>query len=427
MVVSGRTLARGIAGLLGVFTVLSSSAAHADATARVDGVASDVPGFTFLTDPNLIDPIGLASSPGSPTSPGSPAWLGDNGAGVATIYALSSTRQILSLVVSVPSPGNPLAPSGAPTGAVFNAGVADGDFAVSGFDRNGSAASATSLFLFATNNGTIAGWNPTINPAGFDQSKVGTYAITGANVPGSNYTGLTIANNGVGNFLYAANFATGAIDVFDRTFTKLPAQPGAFTDPNLPKGFAPFNIQALNGNLFVTYARIDGGPSGFVDKFTTNGQLIARLVSRDPLSAPYGLAIAPASFGALAGALVVGNHGDGTVDFFDPTSGQFLGKLINPAGGTWTIPGLWALRVGNGGMAGSTNEILFSAGPNDGLDGLFGEITPVLPDTPFTPLNFPSRGGTVPEASSLALLASATVLLCLTYRGLRASPKRASA
>jgi uncharacterized protein (TIGR03118 family) len=96
-------------------------------------------------------------------------------------------------------------------------------------------------------------------------------------------------------------------------------------------------------------------------------------------------AIAPASFGALAGALVVGNHGDGTVDFFDATSGQFFGKLIDPAGNAWTIPGLWALKVGNGGMAGSPNEILFSAGPNDGLDGLFGEITPVLPDTPFTP------------------------------------------
>lgn len=150
-------------------------------------------------------------------------------------------------------------------------------------------------------------------------------------------------------------------------------------------------------------------------------------MSRDPLSAPYGLAIAPASFGALAGALVVGNHGDGTVDFFDPTSGQFFGKLIDPAGNAWTIPGLWALKVGNGGTAGSPNEILFSAGPNDGLDGLFGEITPVLPDTPFTPLNFPSRGGAVPEASSLALLVSATALLCLTHRGLRPSPKRASA
>ena len=345
-------------------------------------MASDVPGFTFLTDPNLIDPVGLASSPGSPTSAGSPAWLGDNGAGAATLYALSTTRQIVPLVVSVPSPANPLTPSGSPTGTVFNVGTANGDFAVSGFDRNGSAASATSLFLFATNNGTIAGWNPAINPAGFDPSKAGTYAITGANVPGGNYTGLTIANNGVGNFLYAANFATGTIDVFDRTFTKLPAQPGAFTDPNLPKGFAPFNIQALTGNLFATYARIDGGSSGFIDKFTTDGQLIARIVSRDPLSAPYGLAIAPASFGALAGALVVGNHGDGTVDFFDATSGQFFGKLIDPAGNAWTIPGLWALKVGNGGMAGSPNEILFSAGPNDGLVGCLARSRRCSPTRP---------------------------------------------
>lgn len=408
MKVSAGGLAIAIGGVLTVVMVLSSSPAHADATARVDGVVSDVPGFTFVTDPNLINPIGIASSAASP------AWVADNGAGSATLYNVNP-RQVVPLVVSVPSTGNSLGPAGAPTGDVFNIGAGNGDFAVSGFASNGSARTAASLFMFATNNGTIAGWSPEVNPAGVTPAPVSTHAITAVSSPGSNYTGLAIASNGGANLLYAANFAKGTIDVFNPTFTNMtPA--GSFTDPTLPAGFAPFNVQTLNGSLFVTYARTDGSPGGIVDKFGTNGGFVARIATNGPLDAPYGLAIAPASFGALAGALVVGNHGDGTIDFFDPTTGTFLGKLIDPAGGTWTIPGLWALLVGNGNSGGSPSEILFTAGPNEGLDGLFGEISPVVPDSPFTPLNFPFRGAAVPEPASLSLLATGFGILCVARR-----------
>jgi hypothetical protein len=187
--------------------------------------------------------------------------------------------------------------------------------------------------------------------------------------------------------------------------------PGAFIDPARPVGLAPFNIQQLGAHLFVAYARTDGSAGGVVDKFNLDGSFVARIATNGSLTAPWGLAITPVTFGALAGDLLVGNHGDGRIDVFDPTSGLFLGQLIDPGGNPWIIPGLWAVKVGNGGAGGSESAVLFTTGPNGGQDGLLGELLVVGPGTPFTSLDFPTREAAVPEPDSLSLVGAVLAAL----------------
>jgi uncharacterized protein (TIGR03118 family) len=202
---------------------------------------------------------------------------------------------------------------------------------------------------------------------------------------GAVYKGLALATADSGPRLYAANFNAGTVDVFDTNFAPV-MRAGAFTDPNIPSGFAPFNIQNLGGRLYVTYAKQDdqqhddvAGPgNGFVDIYDLNGTLLQRLISGAPLNSPWGLAMAPASFGAFSNALLVGNFGSGTIAAFDPATGAPLGTLQNKLGNPIALQGLWALQFGNGGNGGATDTLYFTAGIAGGGaredHGLFGSL-----------------------------------------------------
>jgi len=387
-----------------------SSAARAEPFATVLGTRldSDIPGNARFLDPNLVNPIGIAMSGGSPD------WIANGGSGVATLY--NTLGQPQTLVVSIPSPGNPTG-GAAPTDDVFNIAPANTAFQVTDGVHTASA-----LFMFATTGGTIVGWNPAVDPTGQfagpnGVSTFGAVAVNHSSV-GADYRGLAIANNGVATLLYAANFGQGTIDVFDEHFTPASLGPGAFKDPNLPAGFVPFNVQELGGHVFVTYAQKNGAGGGLIDEFNLDGTFVARIASNGPggpLEAPWGLAIAPSSFGSLAGMLLVGNHGDGIIDVFDPSGNNaLLAELADSAERLLAIPGLWGLAVGNGTNGGDSNSILFTAGINGGRDGMFGSLTPVLPGTPVGDFDFVAVG--VPWPSSLAMLTTALIVLRLGGR-----------
>jgi len=308
-------------------------------------LVSDIDGVARITDANLVNPWGLAFGPATP------AWVADNGTDVSTLYSGGVRKSIpvtLPLVVGIPG--------GAPTGVVFNA--------TPGFKVNGAAAH----FIFDSEAGTITAWN------------AGTQAVTEATTPGAIYKGLAIASKGSATMLYAANFHAGTIDVFNDSFAPVTV-PGGFADPNLPAGFAPFNIQEIAGRLVVAYAQQDadaedevaGAGLGFVDVFDTSGHLLRRLVSQGALNAPWGLAVAPRHFGPFSGDLLVGNFGDGAINAYDPRTGAFRGTLQNKDGNQIRVNGLWALRFGNG-VIGTPQTLLFTAGIGDEDHGLFGEI-----------------------------------------------------
>jgi uncharacterized protein (TIGR03118 family) len=323
---------------------------------RQTNLVSDLPGLAELTDSDLVNPWGLAAGPTTP------AWVADNGTNKATIYrgfVNGSPIQKAGLVVNIPG--------GAPTGQVFNG--------TPGFVVSSGTASAPAVFLFNSEGGQVTGWNPGVPPP-----PPSTQAQVGASVPDAIYKGLAIASAGDGTFLYAADFHNGRIDVFDSSFTLVHLS-GSFSDDEIPAGFAPFNVQALGGLLYVAYAKQDAdredevaGPSlGFVDVYDTSGHLLRHLIERGQLNAPWGLALAPAGFGRFAGALLVGNFGNGRINAYDPGTGEFLGRLRNEDGGPIEIEGLWALRFGNG-VTGNPTTLLFTAGIDDEAHGLFGAI-----------------------------------------------------
>ncbi len=346
-------------------------------------LTSDLPGIAANQDPHLVNPWGLVSSATSPF------WTADNGTGLSTIYP--GTGKPAGLVVTIP-PGPGSGATADPTGIVFNTGAGAGNF-------KGSS------FIFATEGGSIAAWSG------------GTTAVTDATgVSGSVYKGLGI--NTSGTMLYAANFGKSQIDVFDNNFNPISLGASAFKDPTLPAGYAPFNIQNIGGQLYVTYAattgghdEVDGPGLGFVDVYNLNGVFQKRLASQGALNAPWGVALAPATgFGALSGDLLIGNFGDGTIEAYDPNSGAFQGTLDDANGNPVTIPGLWGIAFGNGAQGTNVDGLYFNAGiPTPGgtdveAHGLFGELTPV------------------PEPGSWSLtLAAATLLLA---GGIRRSLKR---
>jgi uncharacterized protein (TIGR03118 family) len=372
-------------------------------------LVSDLPGVAQNLDPNLVNPWGISESGGSPF------WISDNGAGVSTLYNSLGQPQPpppkSPLVVSIPTPDDPLGASGAPTGTVFNIdGGQAGGFPVKGVAADGSATSGPAVFLFATEDGTIVGWNPGVNPAHFDPNKVGTYGIiavpTGSGSTTAVYKGLTIAQAGSAIFpadpssttvLYAANFRSGQVEAYDPSFTQISLPSGAFSDPTIPSGYAPFNVQVLGGKVYVTYAKQDdakhddvAGPGhGFVDVFNLNGTPglangAERLVSRGPLNSPWGLALAPQGFAGITAAnsdpvLLVGNFGNGHINAFDAATGAFLGQLKDPDGEPIAIDGLWALKVGNGGTGGASNTVYFTAGLFHESHGLFGSLSTAAP------------------------------------------------
>jgi uncharacterized protein (TIGR03118 family) len=362
-----RTRSTIIAMSLGAGVALSSG--QAKAFYQQTNLVSDLPGAEFQ-DTDLINPWGMSTG-------GGPIWVSDNGTDLATLYNAAGQKQ--GLVVSIPS--------GAPDGQVFN--------------PNPTTDFGGAHFIFASENGGIDAW--TSGMAAVNKVGVSTSAV---------YKGIAIGTSSQGSTLYAANFRAGTIDVFNSTFGQTTLA-GSFTDPNLPAGYAPFNVQNIGGKLYVTYAVQDpakhddvaGAGNGIVDVFDTNGNLLQRLVSNGgALNSPWGLALAPSSFGQFSGDLLVGNFGDGTIDAFDPTTGAFLGSLTDASGNPIVIQGLWGLMFGGGTAAsGATNELFFAAGiPEPGMSvledhGLFGTLT-------------------VPEPSTLALLASGAVLLSLRRR-----------
>ncbi|HEY4123513.1 MAG TPA: TIGR03118 family protein, partial [Rhizomicrobium sp.] len=299
------------------------------------------------TDPNLVNPWGVSYTPTSPF------WISDNGTGVSTLYKVDPANNATTtqaLVVSIP--GN-----GSVTGQTFNPPSGGGAF-------NGD------IFTFVSEDGTISGW----------RGALGTTAETLKAGSATNiYKGTTFATVASHSYMYSANFRTGSVDVL-KGDAGAPELSGHFTDPTLPSGYAPFNVQNVNGSIFVTYAlqdadksdEIAGAGNGFVDEFDTNGNFIGRVGGGGTLNAPWGLAIAPASFGAIAGDLLVGNFGDGTINIFDLSTDTFIGLLTYKNGDIITIDGLWALMIGNGTGAGSSNSIYFTAGPDEESHGLFG-------------------------------------------------------
>jgi len=307
-------------------------------------------------------------------SPTSPFWISDNGSGLASIYQVTDSGVRPNFPISIAVPPGQTPGTASPTGQVFNSFASEGAFTL----KDGSPAT----FLFATEDGTISGWN---KAAGM-QSII---AVDESNNPnegdttlglGAVYKGLAIAQGDDGPVLFAANFRHGTVDTYDKNFNLIKS----FTDPHVPEGFAPFNVQVLDNKLFVTFAEQDdqkhddmAGPgNGFVDEFDLNGKLMQRVASHGPLNSPWGLAIAPDSFGKLAGDLLVGNFGDGTINAFNLKNDHFKGKLDGPDGQPITIGDLWAITPGNGGNGGSPDTLYFTAGVKDEAQGLFGSLTP---------------------------------------------------
>jgi uncharacterized protein (TIGR03118 family) len=312
-------------------------------------LVSDVPGLAPVTDANLVNPWGLIASATSPW------WVADNGTGVSTLY--NGAGQKLALTVTIPTPLGGTPPS-TPTGIVFN----------------GSSDFGGARFIFVTEDGTVSGWSG------------GSAAVLKFTSPTpAIYKGATIAQANGLRFLYVANFFNGSVDVFDTNYAPASVPAGAFTDPSLPAGFAPFNVQNINGNLYVTFAKqsadkhddLHGPGLGFVDAFDPNGVLLRRFRSGHWMNAPWGVALAPDGFGKLSGKLLIGQFGSGEIASFDPDNGNFKGLLRGRHGHPLEIEGLWALRFGNGANAGSLTTLFFTAGIDDEKHGLFGTITPI--------------------------------------------------
>jgi uncharacterized protein (TIGR03118 family) len=350
-----KSLAAGLAVGAAVLLTASAVPAAVDNAYSVHPLVSDVPGAAPTLDPHLVNAWGLTATATSPW------WVADNGTDESTLYN-GNTGAIVPLVVQV---------DGGPTGAVSNG--------TSSFVVTNGTASGPARFIFASEDGKIRGWNPavaaTVAQVGADRSNVD-----------ASYKGLAMATTTAGPMLYAADFHNARVDVFDGNW-HLVDNPGAFVDPTLPAGYAPFGIQTIGGRVFVSYAKQDeeaadevaGQGRGFVDAYDTAGNLLERVAQHGQLNAPWGLAQAPPSFGRFGGDLLVGNFGDGQINAYEELpSGHFehRGELRGAGGQPLAIDGLWALEFGNGATAGPKETLFFTAGPDDENHGLFGSITP---------------------------------------------------
>jgi uncharacterized protein (TIGR03118 family) len=355
-----RTIAAGAVGAL--LLSLGAVPAQADDPAprftQVNQVSDDPSLHPAILDANVVNAWGLALSPTSPI------WVANNGTNTATLYPGGLGGAPVS-----PTPFVVQIPGGAPTGQVFNG---TGQFVVNGTKDDGTAGSGSAAFIFDSEGGDITGWSPAITR---------THAFLAAHVDGAVYKGLALWQTPFGPLLLAADFAGGRIDVFDRTFTRLTLPHQFFNDPKLPKGYAPFNVMVSGDTVYVAYAKQQAGSTdeqagaglGFVDAYTDLGLSVHRIASRGALNAPWGLAIAPAGFGKLTGALLVGNFGDGRISAY--RGDDFVGQLRDAHGQRIAIEGLWALQPGTA-TSGGAATLWFSAGPGDESHGLVGQLIP---------------------------------------------------
>jgi uncharacterized protein (TIGR03118 family) len=332
----------------GMLTLLVLPALSSADSFSQTNLVSPTPGEAATTDANLVNPWGFAYTATSPF------WISNQGTGTSTLY--DGAGHITPLVVSVPGGTGPVA---GPTGQVASGGAG---FALS----NGSSAS----FIFDTLQGTIAGWN----------GAAGSTAITEVTTPGAVYTGLALANSGGSNYIYAADTSgTGQIRVFNTSFAPV-TLPGHFADPNAVSGFVPFNIQLVGSQLYVEYANLDSQGNdlagGYVDIFNTDGTFVSRFATGGSLFAPWGVTLAPSTFGSFGGDLLIGNNGDGEINAFNPLTGAWVGTLDGANGQPLVNNDLWALGFRTGGTNDNTNALYFTAGDDPGGVGLFGDITP---------------------------------------------------
>lgn len=368
-----KSVSRALTISLSIFAAAAAPAFAQATRYHRTNLVSDIPGVALRSDPNLVNPWGMAFSAGGPI------WIADNGSGFSTLYQADGEAFPVAspLVVTIPPPAGGSSPA-APTGIVVNG--------TTGFVVSGSSGSGASAFIFDTEDGTISGWSPAANfkqailvvdnskPGGVDNSTLGAV-----------YKGLAIAENAAGTFIYATNFRDGFVEQYDSNFKFVKK----FTDPNLPEGFAPFGIQTMQGNLFVTFAKQDaakhddvaGPKNGFVDIFDTHGNLQKRFASEGSLNSPWGLVQAPANFGEFSGDVLVGNFGDGRINVFDAKTGFYQGYMKDDFGVPLTINSLWGLAFGTGAsLSGHANRLLFTAGIGAESHGLFGDIRVTTPE-----------------------------------------------
>jgi uncharacterized protein (TIGR03118 family) len=344
--------------LVTTIALATAPAAQADPEGRyaVRKLVSDEANVAEHQDTNLVNSWGIAFNPFGFV------WVANAETGKSTLYDGNGVPQ--SLVVTIPPKAG--ATQGNPTGIVFNGG---NTFLTT------QAANSFARFIFVTEDGVLAAWAPTVNPTQ-------AILIKDNSPSGAQYKGLALSAGGKVQLLYATDFHNGKIDVWDSSFAPVTLPAGAFSDPKIPAGFAPFGIQAINGNLYVTYAKQDadrhddvaGKGLGYVDVFDPNGQLLDRFISKGPLNAPWGLALAPAGFGEFGNTLLVGNFGDGRINAFDLVSGKHLGALKGANGRPLEIDGLWGLAFGNGLNDQPVNTLFFTSGPDDEEHGLYGRI-----------------------------------------------------
>ena len=373
----------------GVLALIMGAACFGQHYTQTNLVSSES-GVAPVTDPQLINPWGISRGSGSPW------WVSDQRTGLSTLYNGAGTKEALIVTIPPADPNNKNTPTGTPTGTIFNGSQTD--FLL--------APAKPALFLFSTNDGAIAGWNPTV---------AATLAvIVVKTTDGSSYTGLTSAFINGKSYLYAANFTKGRVDIYDNAFQPVKlsidhpdrnasddddrSSENSFVDENLPRGYVPFNVQAIGNDIVVTYAlhmegarfETDGPGLGFVDIYSSTGRLLRRLEHGDWLNAPWGVALAPLDFGRFSHHLLIGQFaggGDtqssGFIAAYDLATGKLDGLLQDASGKPLAINGVWALSPGNvspinnDAAAAPATEVYFTAGPNHTTGGLFGYLTSV--------------------------------------------------
>lgn len=370
--------------ILGAVALTALTAAHAQQSYTQSNLTADQAGVAAHTDAQLSNPWGISFIPGDVF------WIANNNGGTSTTYDAAGNKQSITTGIPVAA-NNPCNPA-CPTGNVANTVTTDFGGAT---------------FIFDTEDGVIASWNGTANAVTkVDNSGVGAGAV---------YKGLALVSNSQGNFLLAANFRSGAVEVYDHNFHAATLSGGTFTDPNLPTGYAPHGIHVINGLVFVAYAAQDapkhdpmiGAGLGLVDIFQTDGTFKTRMATGGTLNAPWGVVLTSANFGKFSNDLLVGNFGDGTINAYD-SNGNFLAQLMDSNGHVITNPGLWDLVFGAGGSSGDPNTLYFTAGSATQNHGLFASLVPTAAAAKDFSLQLSATSATVARGGSTNLNISAT-------------------